>query len=75
MSTRVELLQRDPCLSLREAAIYLAVHPVELRAAAGRREIACIRRGARGHMKFRLSELNRYLERLTIPARRLAAGE
>jgi len=42
---------------------------------ARRREIACIRRGERGHLKFRLSELNRFLDRLTIPARRQATGE
>ncbi len=72
---RADLLQRDPALSLAEAAIYLSVHPTELRALARRREIACIRRGERGHMRFRLSELNRFLERLTIPARRSAVGE
>jgi len=72
---RAELLQRDPCLSLAEAAVYLSMHPVELRGMARRREIACIRRGERGHLKFRLSELNRFLDRLTIPARRQATGE
>jgi excisionase family DNA binding protein len=72
---RADLLQRDPALSLAEAAVYLSVHPVELRGMARRREIAVIRRGPRGHMRFRLSELNRYLERLTTPARRQTAGE
>lgn len=69
---RADLLQRDPALSLAEAAIYLSVHPVELRGMARRREIAVIRRGDRGHIKIRLSELNRWLEANTVPARRLA---
>ena len=72
---RADLLQRDPALSLAEAAVYLSVHPVELRGMARRREIAVIRRGERGHMRFRLSELNRWLERHTVPARRAAASE
>lgn len=72
---RADLLQRDPCLSLAEAAIYLSVHPVELRGMVRRREIACVRRGERGHIRIRLSAANRWLEANTIPARRQAAGE
>lgn len=72
---RADLLQRDPALTLAEAAVYLSVHPVELRALARRREIAVIRRGERGHMRFRLSELNRWMERHTVPARRSAVAE
>jgi len=73
---RADLLQRDPCLSLAEACVYLGGwHPVELRGAARRREIACVRRGPRGHYFFRISALNKFLEANTIPARRQAAGE
>lgn len=76
MAVRADLLRHDPALSLREAAAYLGGrHVVEVRRMIREREIACIRRGARGHIFIRLSELNRWLESNTIPARRLAVGE
>ncbi len=75
MPVRADLLLRDPVLGLAEAAEYLAMHPVELRRIVREREITCVRRGDLGHIKIRLSELNRYLERHTIPARKLAVGE
>lgn len=76
MAVRADLLRHDPALSLQEAAGYLGgMHPVELRRLIRMREISVIRRGDRGHIKIRLSELNRWLEANTIPARRLAVGE
>lgn len=73
---RAELLQHDPALSLAEAAEYLGgLHPVELRKLVRQRELACVRRGERGFIRIRLSELNRWLEANTIPARRRASGE
>lgn len=67
------LMCHDPALSLQEAAAYLGgMHPVELRRLIRGREIAAIRRGDRGHYKIRLSELNRWLEANTVPARRLS---
>ena len=60
----------DPLIACTEAAEYLAVHPRELRRMATLREIASVRRGRHGHLKFRLSELNRWAEHHTTPARR-----
>jgi len=73
---RADLLRHDPALSLAEAAEYLGgLHPVELRKLVRQRELACVRRGERGYIRIRLSELNRWLESNTIPARRRASGE
>lgn len=70
---RQDLLVRDPALSLKEAAEYLGgIHPVELRRMVRMREIACVRRGERGFIRIRLSELNRWLGANTVPARRSA---
>lgn len=73
---RADLLRHDPALSLAEAAEYLGgMHPVELRKLVRQRELACVRRGDRGFIRIRLSELNRWLDRNTVPARRLAVGD
>ena len=60
----------DPLLNCTDAANYLAVHPRELRRMALLRELACVRRGPLGHMKFRLSELNRWADSHTTRAKR-----
>ena len=62
----------DPLLTCTDAAAYLSVHPRELRRMAVLREIAFVRRGALGHIKFRLSELNRWAELHTTRAKRTA---
>jgi excisionase family DNA binding protein len=63
-------LPYDPLLTNTDAAKYLAIHPRELRRMAILREIACVRRGPLGHMKFRLSELNRWADQHTTRAKR-----
>lgn len=60
----------DPLLDINDAAAYLVIHPRELRRMVQERELAVVRRGERGRMKFRLSELERWIKRHTIPARR-----
>ena len=73
---RADLLQRDELLTAAEAASYLRIHPREFRRMVAEREIAVVRRGDRGHIRIRLSELNRWVRRNERPARRsLAAGE
>lgn len=65
-----DLLMHDPALPCEDAAAYLGMTARELRVLASRRELAHVRRGERGHLKFRLSELNRWLARHEVPARR-----
>ena len=62
----------DPLLNCTDAAKYLSIHPRELRRMALLRELATVRRGPLGHMKFRLSELNRWVDQHTTRARRIA---
>lgn len=63
----------DPLLPLKEAAKYLAMSAHNLRDLAVRREIEAIRSGnhwnSRGRIKFRLSALNAWADRYTIPMR------
>ena len=61
----------DPLLSVSEAAEYVDRHPETLRKAVRAREIACVRKKARGRMQFRLSVLNAWVKSQEQPARRL----
>ena len=63
----------DPLVACTEAAEYLAIHPRVLRRMATLRELPAVRRGKQGHLKFRLSELNRWADQNTIPAARRAS--
>ena len=60
----------DPLIACPEAAEYLSIHPRELRRMITLRELPAVRRGKQGHIKIRLSDLNRWADRHTIPARR-----
>ena len=60
----------DAAVPLREAARLAGVHVDTLRDAVRLREVAAVRHGARGHIRIRLSEIDRWLRRQTIPARR-----
>lgn len=60
----------DRLLTCQQAAAYLALDPKVLRRMALRRELAVVRRGEKGRVKFRLSELDKWIRRNTIPARR-----
>lgn len=62
--------QYDPLLGCVDAAKYLSVHPDELRKMACLRQIGSVRRGKLGHLKFRLSELNRWVDFHSTPAKR-----
>ena len=60
----------DPLLGLPQAAANLEMTPSELRRLVAAREIAVVRRGSRGHIKIRLSEIESWKRRNTIPARK-----
>ena len=60
----------DPMLNCTDAAQYLCIHPSELRRMVALREIGSVRRGPQGHIKIRLSELNRWAEQHTTRAKR-----
>jgi len=65
----------DPLLSLKDAAAYLAMSPTKLSQLARMREIEFVREGdpwsSRARLKFRLSAINAWVKRYTIPARGL----
>lgn len=54
---------KDPLLDVYQAAAYCGRHPQTLREAVALRELACCRRGQRGHLRFRLSHLDAWLRR------------
>jgi excisionase family DNA binding protein len=61
----------DPAMVAEESARYCGCHVETLREAARRGEIAVIRgSGKHSRMKFRLSELNRWLKHQEVPARK-----
>lgn len=63
----------DPLLSLKDAAAYLAMSPAKLSQLARMREIESVREGdswmSKSRLKFRLSAINAWVKRYTIPAR------
>jgi hypothetical protein len=62
----------DPLLLIEDASLYLNCHPDTLRRYVRTREITCVRcsRNHGGIIKFRLSELNRWVSCHTIKASR-----
>jgi len=64
------MLTLDPLLGLPEAAQNLEMTPSELRRLVAAREIAVVRRGTKGHIKIRVSELEAWKRRNTVPARK-----
>lgn len=60
----------DPLWPLKQAAGYLGLHPQELRDLARQRELPCVRRGPLGHYRFRVSALNAWADKHTVPARK-----
>lgn len=69
----------DPLLSLKDAAAYLAMSPTKLSQLARTREIESVREGDRwlskARLKFRLSAVNAWVKRYTIPARGLRRSD
>lgn len=61
----------DRAVPLVEAAELSGRHPQTLRQAVRQRELPAIRRGRRGHILIRLSALDAWLRRDTIPERRI----
>lgn len=60
----------DRLLSAAEARRYLGgMSEREFRRLCDERELAVVRRGQRGHIRVRLSELDRWIGDHTIPAR------
>ncbi|GMU56470.1 MAG: hypothetical protein AMXMBFR33_56160 [Candidatus Xenobia bacterium] len=65
----------DRCISLKEAAELACCHHQTLRQAIRHREIEVVRRGGvRGHIFIRLSALDSWIKRTTIPASRVAVA-
>ena len=62
----------DPLLDLRESAVYLSVSEDTMGDLARTRAIAVVRSTANGKMRFRLSELNRWIKAHEIKAIRTA---
>lgn len=63
----------DPIMSAERSAEYLDCSKEHLLRLARRGEISSIKApGARAHVKFRLSDLNQWVERNQQPARRFA---
>lgn len=63
----------DPVLDIHAAAVYCGgLHVQTVRKAVRLRELACIRRGRRGHLYFRRSMLDAWLRRYEVRAARRA---
>lgn len=60
----------DPMLSAQEAARYCACHPKTLKQDALAGKLPSVRRGEGGAVRFRLSDLNNYLDTQRIEPRR-----
>ncbi len=68
----------DRCVTVREAAELACCHHQTLRKAIKTREIEVVRRGGsqKGRLFIRLSALDKWLKRSTIPvSRRVTAGD
>lgn len=67
----------DPLMTVEEARAYLGLgHPETVRVLARRQKIACVREpGSRTAMRFRLSELNRYVASCEGRAAQSGAGK
>jgi len=64
----------DPALPMEAAATYAGRHAQTLRDAARAGELSYIRKGDRGHYRFRRSDLDKWLLRMTVPARKVYQG-
>lgn len=62
----------DPVVSVQEAAAYACCNAKRIRLAVHQRELGCIREGQRGHMHFRISQLDRWLKSREVPPSRLS---
>jgi excisionase family DNA binding protein len=61
----------DPLLSLPAAAAYLSLSPRALRRLAAERKVAYYTPGVgQSHKRFRVSDLDRYLESCRVPEQR-----
>jgi len=60
----------DRLLDCGQAAVYLGMSTREFRRLVAERELAVVRRGYRGRIKVRLSELDRWIKRNSVPATR-----
>ncbi|HIB64292.1 MAG TPA: DNA-binding protein [Phycisphaerales bacterium] len=62
----------DPAYSTAAAAEYIGSHPKTLLRAAREGKIAFIRAKNGRRLKFRLSDLNEYLDSLRVPAKKIS---
>lgn len=64
----------DPWYSIGGASAYCSCHPQTIRTAARLGELTHSRSGPLGHYRFKQSELDRWMKRNEIPARKGGAG-
>ncbi len=71
MSKQESAFAQDPLLCAVKAAEYLSIHQETLRKLARQRQIPYVRAaGSKSHFKFRLSALNAWASKHTVPAAR-----
>ncbi len=72
---RLKVEPYDPVLPLREAAAYLGLEwPYVYRLCKGLRRLAYVQDGAKGKIRLRLSELNRFLKSQEHPSSRVSVA-
>lgn len=67
---RAARIAEDPWLRVEDVAAITTFHPDSIRAAAREKELAYYRRGRKGEFKFRLSDVERWMNRGRVKARR-----
>lgn len=65
----------DPLMTFKEVIAYARTSDPTLRRAVSEREIACVRNGARGHLKFRLSAVNAWIRKQEVAATRVSLNK
>lgn len=72
MKHRQSVPIEDPWLTVARAAELTGYHPMTIRKMVYRRELACIKKSPRGHIRIRQSELDRWAREHEHPVRRRA---